>query len=94
MYNYQCLSDINNLILQVKYGCKKELLNLVQIKGIGRVRARSLFNEGFLTINDLRDVPIKRLAKIKTIGDSIAKSIKDQIGEKSKDSNMDLSEFD
>ena len=29
MYNFECISDINDLIMQVQYGCKKELLNLV-----------------------------------------------------------------
>jgi helicase len=41
MYNFECISEINDLILQVQYGCKKELLNLVSLKGIGRVRARA-----------------------------------------------------
>ncbi|MDH7507634.1 MAG: helix-hairpin-helix domain-containing protein, partial [Candidatus Thermoplasmatota archaeon] len=93
MYNYNCVSEINDLILRVEYGCKKELLNLVSLKGIGRVRARALFNEGFKTINDLRGVPIKRLAQIKSIGEAVAKSIKNQIGEGDKDEEKILSEF-
>lgn len=93
MYNYSCISEVNDLILRVEYGCKKELLNLVSLKGIGRVRARALFNEGFKTINDLRGVPVKRLAQIKSIGEGVAKSIKNQIGEKDKGEEKELSEF-
>ena len=60
MYNFDCVSDISDLILRVQYGCKKELLNLVSLKNIGRVRARALFNEGFKTINDLRGAKSSR----------------------------------
>ncbi len=93
MYNFNCVSDISDLLIRVEYGCKKELLNLVTLKGIGRIRARALFNEGFKTINDLRGVPLKRLSKIKTIGESIAKNIIVQIGEKSSAEEKDLSEY-
>ena len=93
MYNFDCLADISDLILRVQYGCKKELLNLVSLKNIGRVRARALFNEGFKTINDLRNVPLQRLARIKTIGESVAKSIKNQIGESVKGEDKELTEF-
>jgi len=80
-------------LLRVQYGCKKELLNLISLKGIGRVRARAIFNEGFKTIGDLRGVPIKRIADIKTIGKGIAESIKNQIGESDKEEDRELSEF-
>ncbi len=93
MYNFECVSDISDIMLRVQYGCKKELLNLVSLKGIGRIRARAMFNEGFKTIGDLRGVPIRRIAEIKTIGEGIAKSIKKQIGESDKGEDRELSEF-
>lgn len=93
MYNFDCVSNISDIMLRVEYGCKKELLNLVSLKGIGRIRARSLYNEGFKTVNDLRKVPLKRLAEVKTIGEAIAKSIKTQIGESVKGEDKELSEF-
>jgi len=93
MYNFECISELNDLLLRVQYGCKKELLNLVSLKGIGRIRARALFNEGFKTIGDLRGVPLKRLAQVKTIGEGVAKSIKSQIGENVKGQDKELSEY-
>jgi len=93
MYNFECVSNIGDILLRVQYGCKKELLNLISLKGIGRVRARAIFNEGFKTIGDLRGVPIKRIADIKTIGKGIAESIKNQIGESDKEEDRELSEF-
>ncbi|MBN2599883.1 MAG: DEAD/DEAH box helicase [Candidatus Thermoplasmatota archaeon] len=90
MYNFSCVSDLNDLLIRVQSGCKEELLNLVSLKGIGRVRARSLYNEGFHSINDLRTVPVERLAKIKTIGTAVAKNIKQQIGESGMRGNRQL----
>jgi len=93
MYNFDCLSEVNDLVLRVHNGCKKELLNLISLKGIGRVRARALYREGFKTVNDLRGVPVKRLASIKAIGAFVAESIKNQIGESVKGGEKELSEF-
>ncbi len=93
MYNFDCVKDISDLLMRVQYGCKKELLDLVSLKGIGRIRARALFREGFKTVNDLRGVPLKRLSKVKTIGEGIAKNLKKQIGESIKGEEKDLSEF-
>ena len=87
MYNFSCVSEVNNLLIRVQNGCKEELLNLVSLQGIGRVRARALFKEGFTTINDLRSVPVERIARIKTIGAAVARSIKQQIGENGKRGN-------
>ena len=81
MYNFSCVSDISDLLIRVQNGCKEELLNLVTLKGIGRVRARALYREGFKSVNELRSVPVERLAKIKGIGTAVAKNIKQQIGE-------------
>ena len=93
MYNFDCVSDIGDLVIRVRYGCKKELLNLVSLKNIGRVRARALFNEGFKTVGDLRGVPLRRIADVKSIGMGVAKSIKSQIGESVKGEDKELTEF-
>ncbi|HUT00502.1 MAG TPA: DEAD/DEAH box helicase [Candidatus Thermoplasmatota archaeon] len=90
MYNFSYVSDINNLLLRVQNGCKEELLNLVSLKGIGRVRARALYREGFKSVNELRNVPLERLAKIKAIGKAVATNIKKQIGESSGQGNKTL----
>ena len=93
MYNFAFVSELNDLIIRVHNGCKKELLNLIALRGIGRVRARALFNEGFKTVNDLRDIPVERIARIKTIGKRVATSIKHQIGEGDKLENKELDSY-
>lgn len=93
MYSFSCVSEVSDVIIRVHNGCKHELLNLISLKGIGRVRARAIFNEGFKTINDLRGIPLERLANIKTIGEAMAANIKNQIGENEFKGNKELGEF-
>ncbi len=45
---------INEVYRRVKYGCKGDLLGLVSIKGVGRIRAREMINE--LGLSTTRDV--------------------------------------
>ncbi len=90
MYEFSAVSSLNDLITRVQHGCKEELLNLVTFKGIGRVRARALYNAGFPTVNSLRGIPEERLAKIKGIGKAVAVSIKKQLGEEAGKGDMVL----
>ncbi len=70
-------NDYNKLLLRIKHGVKKELLFLVQLKGIGRVRARLLWHNKVRTIADLKKISDRALAEI--IGPNIAKQIKEEI---------------
>ncbi len=40
--------------VRLRYGIKAELLDLVRLEQIGRVRARKLFDNGIRTVNDMR----------------------------------------
>ncbi|RLG70921.1 MAG: hypothetical protein DRO04_00880 [Candidatus Iainarchaeum archaeon] len=68
---------LNMLRMRMKYGVKAELLALVQLRQIGRVRARKLYKNGFRRIADLKKAPTESLAKI--VGRKIAESIKNQL---------------
>ena len=81
MYEFSVVNSIGDVITRVQHGCKEELLNLVTLKGIGRVRARALYTAGFPTVNSLRGIPEERLAKIKGVGKAVAVNIKKQLGE-------------
>ncbi|MHA2423336.1 MAG: DEAD/DEAH box helicase [Candidatus Thorarchaeota archaeon] len=71
---------LQTLRSRVKYGIRSELLELANLRGIGRVRARMMHDHGVKSLVDLYNVPITDLGRIPTIGTSIAKSIKNQIG--------------
>ncbi len=47
-------NEVNKLRLRVKYGVREELLPLVGIKWIGRVKARKLYNAGIKNVSDLK----------------------------------------
>ncbi|MCD6468258.1 MAG: DEAD/DEAH box helicase [Thermoplasmata archaeon] len=81
LYRFDVVPDLTNLILRVRHGCKKDLLNLISLKGVGRVRARALYNAGFTTISSLHGISVDRLARVPGIGVRVASSIKKQIGE-------------
>ncbi|MDO8579959.1 MAG: helix-hairpin-helix domain-containing protein, partial [Candidatus Omnitrophota bacterium] len=64
---------------RIRYGIKEELLELVQLRGVGRVRARKLFDHGFKHYTDLRSVSLPKLAEVPQIGKTIAQDILQQV---------------
>jgi helicase len=70
------LADLRNRIV---YGIREELLDLVKVKGIGRVRARVLFKHGIKNLDDLVKIPVNKLAEIDKIGSTIADNIKTEL---------------
>ena len=70
----------SELVERVSKGIKKELLPIVRLEGVGRVRARILFNAGFQTIDDIKRAPIQELTNLPTFGPRLAKKIKEQVG--------------
>ncbi len=74
------LNYIRKTRVRTQYGIKEELLPLVKLKDIGRVRARRLYSAGLTTLQNLRDVPIESLEKL--VGMKVAKSVKDQLSGK------------
>ena len=64
---------------RIEAGVKEELLTLTQLHGIGRVRARQLYNHGYRKLDDLRRAPEEELAKVPSIGPRLARSIKEQL---------------
>ena len=75
------ISGINKLKFRIKNGIKEELIPLVKIRGVGRVRARKLFNAGIKNVLGLRKVSTEKIAEL--IGsEKVAQSIKKQVGHK------------
>jgi helicase len=70
------LPELDVLRSRILYGIKEELIDLVRIKGIGRIRARLLFKNGIKTTADLASIPVENLAKMDKIGPVIAENIK------------------
>jgi len=73
------LDELENLRRRIVYGIKEELLDLVKVKGIGRIRARMLYKHGIKTLDDLANIPVNKLAEIDKIGSTIADNIKSEL---------------
>lgn len=68
------------LMERIEKGVKKELLPIVKLEGVGRVRGRILYNAGYKTIEDIKHAAIKDLVSLPLIGPRLAKKIKEQVG--------------
>ncbi|MEW5896577.1 MAG: helicase-related protein [Nanoarchaeota archaeon] len=69
--------EIRKLRIRVKYGVREELLPLLKLKGIGRIRARKLYSQGIKDVGDLKKANIITLTQL--IGKATAESVKEQI---------------
>ncbi|MBI4163094.1 MAG: hypothetical protein HY513_05405, partial [Candidatus Aenigmarchaeota archaeon] len=63
----------NKTRLRVKEGVREELLKLTVLKGVGRARARKLYNAGIETYSDIKNVGEQDIGKI--VGPKVAKQI-------------------
>jgi len=73
------LDELADLRTRIVYGVRRELLDLVKVKGIGRVRARILYKHGIKDLDDLAKIPVNKLAEIDKIGSTIADNIKTEL---------------
>ena len=74
------LAPTYELQIRCAKGVKSELVPLVELDGVGRVRARSLFNAGYRNLDDLKHASVTDLMNVPLIGPSLAKKIKEQVG--------------
>jgi len=73
------LAGINILRLRIRHGIKSELIPLIQLEGIGRIRGRSLYKAGITNINQIDKISESKLGSIPKIGVKLARKLKDQI---------------
>ena len=64
------------LKIRVRYGVKSELVELVQLEGVGRARARALYDAGYRTIEDIANADPREISRrVKGIGEKLARII-------------------
>ncbi|MBW2964565.1 hypothetical protein KY363_03835 [Candidatus Woesearchaeota archaeon] len=76
---HEIIKHIIRLRFRLKYGVKEELIPLLKLKGIGRVRARKMFNAGVKDIAGVRRIDLASLSQL--VGKAVAADIKRQVGE-------------
>ena len=80
MFNPSAMKKIRPLMTRVRYGVKEELIDLVSFRGVGRSRARVLYNRGIKTRFDVTAISEEELAAIPRIGPALASKMKEQAG--------------
>jgi helicase len=70
----------SELVERVSKGIKKELLPIVRLEGVGRVRGRIMYNAGYRTIEDVKHASVEDLTNLPLVGPRLAKKIKEQVG--------------
>lgn len=60
----RAVRPLDDLSLRVRYGVREELLDLVRLRGIGRVRARKLFAAGYADREALRQAPVHSVGQV------------------------------
>ncbi|MES2155207.1 MAG: DEAD/DEAH box helicase [bacterium] len=73
---------ITELGLRLEHGIKEELLPMIRLRGVGRIRARTLFAAGFRTPQSLAGAPVERIAALPGFGVKLATDILKQVGDK------------
>jgi len=70
-------SPLAKLRTRIKYGVKEELLSLLALKGIGRVRARQLYHASITDIKAVKTCTLERLSTL--LGQTLALKVKEQV---------------
>ena len=73
--------------LRVQHGVREELLDLVSVRGVGRVRARRLYEAGIEDRDDLRDASADRVANL--LGPKTAEKVLAEVGRDTSADEMD-----
>ncbi|MGB8220618.1 MAG: ATP-dependent DNA helicase [Methanoregula sp.] len=74
--------QINECEICMKNGTRRELLPLIRLRGIGRVRARRLFNNGMTSPEEIKKHPREEIARI--LGQGITDQIFEQLEPKNR----------
>ncbi len=75
----QFRASLARIRLRLKHGAKEELLPLLRLRTIGRVRARKLFNARIKGIEDVKKADLSTLAAL--LGPATALAVKKQVGQ-------------
>jgi helicase len=80
---YQYLNkEVVKLRLRLRHGVKEELLPLIRLQDIGRVRARKLYFNRIKDVKDIKNADLMKLSQI--LGKQVALSVKKQVGQEVK----------
>ncbi len=74
-YKKELESKLLHLNIRIKEGIKDDLIDLIKIKKVGRVRARRLYQNGFKTVDDIAKASPESIEKIFGFSKNLAMEI-------------------
>jgi helicase len=80
------IKDIAVVRVRLQYGARDELLPLLRLKNVGRMRARKMFFSGIKTIADVKEADLTKLSQI--LGKAVALDVKKQVGQNLSDEKI------
>jgi helicase len=63
-FEQEIKKELKKLRVRLRYGIKEELVPLVSLRGIGRVRARALFDSGFGSVSKIKEAKTEDLVRV------------------------------
>ncbi|MEM3469446.1 MAG: helix-hairpin-helix domain-containing protein, partial [Thermoproteota archaeon] len=79
--DFDAVKRFGELEARIEYGVKPELIELASsLEGVGRVRARRLYNHGFKKVSEIASASVAELSRIPGIGQKLALNIKKEAG--------------
>jgi len=88
---HDLVKHISKVRFRLRNGVKEELLPLLRLKSIGRVRARMLFRNGFEKLSDLKTSDRMKLNAL--LGKKITESVLTQLGHETSTNKGRISDF-
>jgi helicase len=79
----------DQLATRIQYGAGSDLLTLLELKGIGRVRARKLYQAGYTSLDKLKSADPSRMVEL--LGPKIAEKVRAQL--KDADIGLEMGEL-
>ncbi|MDY5871794.1 MAG: DEAD/DEAH box helicase [Candidatus Methanomethylophilaceae archaeon] len=76
----ETVKRIRPLLTRLRYGVRNELLELVLLKGVGRSKARTLYDNGIRNKADIVNTDAGTIAALPRFGHALARSLKEQTG--------------
>lgn len=84
------VKDLARLRFRLKYGAKEELIPLLQLKNIGRIRARKLFDNKIKDIAGVKAADLTTLTQL--LGKTVALDVKKQVGQELSEEKLKVPE--
>lgn len=75
-------SFLKGLEIRLEHGIAQDLMPLVALKGLGRVKSRALVRHGLVSPEAIRDASVEDLLRVPGIGPQLSMELKAQVGVK------------